>query len=116
MAAAAERGEQLAGGLRSGLGSHPMVGDIRGMGLLVGVELVADRESKAPFPRAARMVERVKQACRERGLLVYTSTGCADGVDGDIVLLGPPLTVSADEVDVVVERLAAALESHQPGS
>ncbi|HEY7703866.1 MAG TPA: aminotransferase class III-fold pyridoxal phosphate-dependent enzyme [Acidimicrobiia bacterium] len=109
--AAAERGGQLLAALRSSVGGHRAVGDVRGLGLLAAVELVSDRESKAPFPRAERVVEQVKGACRESGLLVYTSTGCVDGVDGDIVLLGPPLTVSEDEVGMIVERLAGALGS-----
>jgi adenosylmethionine-8-amino-7-oxononanoate aminotransferase len=109
--ASATRGEQLLAALRSAADTMPMVGDIRGKGLLVGVELVADRASRASFPRAERMVERVKRSCRGNGLLVYTSTGGADGVDGDVVLLGPPLTVSPGEVELVVERLAKSLAS-----
>ena len=64
---------------------HRAVGDIRGRGLLVGVELVADRESRRPFARAARLTEAVVEAARERGVLLYSSTGQANGVDGDLI-------------------------------
>jgi adenosylmethionine-8-amino-7-oxononanoate aminotransferase len=54
------------------------------------------------------MVERVVAAARRRGLLVYSSKGCADGVAGDVVLLGPPLIITPEEIELVAERLAAA--------
>jgi adenosylmethionine-8-amino-7-oxononanoate aminotransferase len=107
--AARERGTQLAEALRSALGDHPHVGDVRGLGLLRGVELVADRGTRAPFPRAERVVEQVVAAARRRGVLLYSSTGCADGTDGDLVLLGPPLVITAAEVDEVVDGVAAAV-------
>jgi adenosylmethionine-8-amino-7-oxononanoate aminotransferase len=106
--AAAAMGPILLEALQAGLGAEPMVGDIRGRGLLVGVELVADRESRRPFPPGDRMVERVVAAARRRGLLVYSSKGCADGVAGDVVLLGPPLIITPEEIELVAERLAAA--------
>ncbi len=85
------------------------MGDVRGLGLLRGVELVADRGTRAPFPRADRVVEQVVVAARRRGVLLYSSTGCADGTDGDLVLLGPPLVITATEVDEVVDGLVAAV-------
>ena len=82
---------------------------MRGRGLLIGVELVADRSTKAPFPRSARVAERVVQAAKDVGLLVYPSTGCADGVDGDLFLVGPPLTVTDEQLDAIVDRTLTAL-------
>jgi adenosylmethionine-8-amino-7-oxononanoate aminotransferase len=114
VAAAAAQGGRLLAGLRSRLAGHPAVGDVRGLGLLVGVELVADRATRAPFPRAARVAERVDAAARDLGLLLYPSSGCADGNDGDLVLLGPPLVVSAAEVDELVELTAAAIARALP--
>ncbi len=108
--AAELQGRRLLAGLAARLGDHPCVGDVRGLGLLVAVELVADRATKAPFPRARRVTEQVVATARRHGLLVYWSTGCADGTDGDLVLLGPPLVVSDAEVDELVERTAAAVE------
>ncbi|GAB4066742.1 aspartate aminotransferase family protein [Angustibacter speluncae] len=107
--ASAERGAQLGEALAAALGDHPHVGDVRGLGLLRGVELVADRGTRAPFARADRVVEQVVAAARRRGVLLYSSTGCADGTDGDLVLLGPPLVITPTEVDEVVDGLAAAV-------
>ena len=78
---------------------------------MIGVELVSDRASKAPFPRADQVTERVVAAARERGLLLYSSTGHVDGRDGDLIMLGPPLVISDEECDLVVERTAAAVGS-----
>lgn len=107
--AAAARGRQLLDALTASLGDHPHVGDVRGIGLLVAVELVADRATKRPFPRSAGMAERATAAAKHRGLLVYPSAGCADGVDSDLLLLGPPLVIDEAEVDLVVSRLTGAL-------
>ena len=93
---------------------HPAAGDIRGLGLMVAVELVADRGTKAPFPRAARVTERAVAAALDRGLLLYSSTGCVDGTEGDLVMLGPPLVVTDAEVDELVELTAQAVEAAVP--
>jgi len=111
VAASAAKGEHLRSLLTASLGDHPAVGDIRGRGLLVGLELVADRESRDPFPRAARVTERVVDAARDRGLLVYSGTGVANGVDGDTILLGPPFVVTDAELQRIAGALAAAVEA-----
>jgi hypothetical protein len=85
------------------------VGGIRGIGLFACVELVEDRGTKAPFARSEHVAEQAVSAAKESGLLVYPSTGNADGTDGDYLLLGPPLTVNDDEVDLIVDRLQASL-------
>lgn len=103
------RGDLLMGGLRSSLAGIGAVGDVRGQGLLIGIELVQDRDSKEPWPRSADIAAKVGRLARDRGLLVYPSTGCADGVNGDSILLGPPFTISESEVDLVVDRLAKAI-------
>ena len=112
--AAETQGKRLRAGLEARLGGHPAAGDIRGLGLLVAVELVADRAGTTPFPRERRVAERVVAAARDRGLLLYWSTGCADGSDGDLVMLGPPLVVSDAEVDEMVDLTAAAVEATVP--
>jgi adenosylmethionine-8-amino-7-oxononanoate aminotransferase len=109
--AAETQGKRLRAGLEARLGGHPAAGDIRGLGLMVAVELVADRSTRAPFPRARRVTERAVAAARDTGLLLYSSTGCVDGVDGDLVMLGPPLVVTDAEVDEMVELTATAVES-----
>ncbi|HEX5741466.1 MAG TPA: aminotransferase class III-fold pyridoxal phosphate-dependent enzyme [Pilimelia sp.] len=108
--ASARQGAALTAMLRAALGSHPCVGDIRGRGLLVGVELVADRGTKAPFPRSARVAEHLVRQAAAEGLLVYPGTGCADGTDGDLILLGPPLSVSDAQLTEMVARLRAAFD------
>ncbi|MEX2623685.1 MAG: aminotransferase class III-fold pyridoxal phosphate-dependent enzyme [Acidimicrobiia bacterium] len=107
--AATRQGEKLRAGLVAALSDHHHVGDIRGIGLLLAVELVSDRATKTAFDRADRVTERVIEAAREVGLLLYPVPGGADGVNGDAVLLGPPLTISDEEVGQAVDRLASSL-------
>jgi adenosylmethionine-8-amino-7-oxononanoate aminotransferase len=109
--ASARKGEVLRSLASTALGNHAAVGDIRGRGLMVGLELVADRETRAPFPRAAKMSEAVVRAARDRGLLVYSGTGNANGVDGDTILLGPPFIVTDGEMARIVAVLAEAIEA-----
>lgn len=111
VAASASKGERLISGLRARLGDHPIVGDIRGRGLLIGLELVADRDSREPFPRSARVTEAVVGAARDRGLLVYSGTGNADGVNGDTILLGPPFIIADAEIEQVIEILGQAIDA-----
>ena len=108
--ASATKGERLRTLLTSAMGDHPAVGEIRGRGLMVGLELVADRETRAPFPRAAKITEAVVRGARERGVLVYSGTGNANGVDGDTILLGPPFVVTDAELVSIVDALADAIE------
>jgi adenosylmethionine-8-amino-7-oxononanoate aminotransferase len=114
VAAAETQGKRLRAGLEERLGGHRAVGDVRGLGLMLAVELVADRATRAPFPREERVTERVVAAAHERGLLVYSSTGCADGRDGDLIMLGPPLVIGDAEVDEVVALLGAAVDEVVP--
>ena len=105
------RGEQLRMRLNDEFAQHLHVGDIRGRGLFVGVELVADRDSKAPLPPEFKTHARVKQCAMEHGLLVYPMGGTIDGHRGDHVLLAPPFITSADEVEMIVERLVASINA-----
>jgi adenosylmethionine-8-amino-7-oxononanoate aminotransferase len=92
-------------------GRHRYVGDVRGRGLLMAIELVADRETKMPFDSALRMSARIKAEAFERRLLVYPGSGTVDGRQGDHVLLAPPYIVTDAEVDVIVERLGEAVDA-----
>ncbi len=105
-----ERGAQLMAALRERLGAHAHVGDIRGRGLLVGVELVRERAGKAPFDPARRLHARIKARAFANGLLVYPMGGTIDGQRGDHVLIAPPFIVSAAEVNEIVERLARSID------
>lgn len=107
--ASIEQGERLLSGLRTAIGDHPRVGDIRGLGLLVAVELVSDRATRAPFDRSEAVTRRLLDACLENGLIVYPASRGADGVNGDAVLFGPPLTISTPELDTLVDRFTDAL-------
>ena len=105
------QGAALAAALQERFGNHAHVGDIRGRGLFLGLELVADRASRRPFDAARELHARVKRAAMAHGLLCYPSGGCADGVSGDHVLLAPPFIVSADEVAEIVARLGRAVDA-----
>lgn len=103
-------GQKLLDHLQAALEPNEFVGDVRGMGLLICVDLVQDRGSRKPFPRPERVTEQVLARAMELGLLLYPSTGTVDGTDGDLLLIGPPLTILDDEADLIVDRLTAALE------
>jgi adenosylmethionine-8-amino-7-oxononanoate aminotransferase len=76
---------------------------------MIGIELVADGETREPYAREDRVAERVVAAAREAGLLLYSSTGCADGRRGDLVMLGPPFVITEDEMTEAVEKTAGAI-------
>jgi adenosylmethionine-8-amino-7-oxononanoate aminotransferase len=109
--ASRQKGERLADLLHERLAPHPNLGEIRGRGLMIGLELVADRETRAPFPRAARVTERVVRAARDEGVLVYSGTGNANGIDGDTILLGPPFVVTGAELERIAEVVAGSIEA-----
>jgi adenosylmethionine-8-amino-7-oxononanoate aminotransferase len=109
LAAVRRRGAELRAALDARFGQHPHVGDIRGAGLFLALELVADRQTKAPFPRSARVSETVKAAALDAGMVCYPSSGAADGVSGDHVLLAPPYIVTGEQVTEIVERLDRAI-------
>jgi hypothetical protein len=115
VARAARRGFYLEAQLCAALGNHPNVGEIRGRGLFYGIELVADRESKRPFPADQHLAWRIWEAAFARGLIIYYSQGCADGKNGDLLLVGPPLIVTESQIDALVEMLAAAIADVLPG-
>jgi adenosylmethionine-8-amino-7-oxononanoate aminotransferase len=109
--ASAAKGERLRGLLDARLADHPNVGEIRGRGLMVGLELVADRSTREPFPRSQHLSEAVLRAARTDGLLLYSGTGLANGVDGDSILLGPPFVVTDDELVTIADGLASSIEA-----
>lgn len=104
-------GDQLQAGLDEALGQSPHVGDIRGSGLLRGIEIVSDRDTKQPFDPALRIHARIKKEAMQRGLMCYPMGGTIDGKTGDHVLLAPPYIIKPDQIDAIVERLAAAINS-----
>lgn len=105
----AASGRTLHALLADAIGGLDHVGDVRGRGLFAGIELVADRATKKPFPRRERAAERVTATAKELGLLVYPSTGCVDGINGDVIMLGPPFIATDAELETIVTRLATAI-------
>jgi adenosylmethionine-8-amino-7-oxononanoate aminotransferase len=108
--ASASKGDRLKALVTERLGSHPNVGEIRGRGLLVGLELVADRATRRPFPRAAHLIEGVMACARADGVLLYHGTGNADGTNGDTVLLGPPFVITDGEMVRLADTIALAVD------
>ncbi len=105
---ARERGQQLRKGLTRIAAKHSTVGDIRGRGLLLAVELVQDRETKTSFPAEFPPTEHIRICGLENGLIIY-SRCTANGANGDWFLVSPPLTISADECDDLLRRLEATI-------
>jgi 4-aminobutyrate aminotransferase-like enzyme len=88
---------------------HPMIGDVRGIGLMLGVELVADRPTKRPFPPEWKVSQLVGHAALDRGLVCYPLMGTVDGIEGDHMLFTPPLTITTDQIDELIEIYDEAL-------
>ena len=92
-----------------GLRELESVGDVRGIGLLWGVEFVSDKRSKKPFAPELNFAGRVGQAAMKRGLMLYPMQGCVDGVAGDHLLIAPPAVISEEQIRWAVEQLRAAV-------
>ena len=105
----AATGAKLGDMLREQIGTHPNVGDIRGRGLFWGIELVQDRATKQPFPLKDGLARRLWNRAFDMGLVIYYSTGCADGKAGDVIMLGPPLIINEAQIEEMVEILRGAL-------
>lgn len=93
-----------------GLSGMDVVGDVRGKGLLWGVEFVAEKRSKFPFPAELNFAGRVGQAAVKRGVLVYPMQGCVDGTSGDHILIAPPAVITADEIAWATAQLRESIE------
>jgi adenosylmethionine-8-amino-7-oxononanoate aminotransferase len=91
------------------LRNEKSVGDVRGIGLLWGIEFVADKKTKRPFPREQSFSARVGAGAFKRGLLVYPMQGSVDGISGDHLLLAPPAVITPDQIVWAVEQLAVSI-------
>lgn len=107
---AARVGAYLGQKLQHTFSEHPQVGDVRGRGLFWALELVQDRETLAPFPAARKLAPALHKAAFDLGLIVYYSQGVADGKNGDLIMLGPPLIITEAQVDEMVGILATAVK------
>jgi adenosylmethionine-8-amino-7-oxononanoate aminotransferase len=112
-----DRVDSLARQLRESLSpleKHPHVGEVRGLGLLLGIEFVKDKATREPFPKEANVAEEIRQAALKKDVLTYPSQGCVDGVRGDHVLLAPPFIISAEECWQIARALQFALAQTFP--
>ena len=91
------------------LDKHPMIGDVRGMGLILGFELVKDKQTKEPFEVSEKIGKRLRDILLERGLSVVTSGGSIDGVTGDSLQLSPPFIITRNDVDEMIAIIDAGL-------
>lgn len=106
-----ERGDQLKGALRSQFGQHPHIGDIRGRGLFLGLELVENRDSQQAFAAERQINKHIRKAAFEAGLICYPMGGTIDGKNGDHILLAPPFIMSESQIDEVVGKLDSAISA-----
>ena len=100
-------GTLLSARLRELLSGHPNVGDIRGRGLFWGIELVADKATKKPFPAKAGVAFNMAMAgLREPYCIaVYPSSGTVDGIEGDHIIISPPYNTTASEIEDITDRV-----------
>lgn len=103
------RGEQALTGLTAMMDRHPIMGDVRGKGMMFGFEFVQDRSTRQPFPPEMHVTSRFDQAAFQHGLVVYPCSGCIDGVLGDMTLMAPPLNATQAEMDEILTILDLSL-------
>jgi len=103
------QGATLSAALHDRFGQHPHVGDIRGRGLFMGLELVEDRETKAPLDPARGTAAKIKKAAFEAGLICYPMAGTIDGKRGDHILLAPPFIIEDAQIGELADKLAGAV-------
>ena len=108
-----ERCARMGGALQAKLAALknlPSVGDVRGIGLLAGIEFVADKKTKEPFARRLKFAETFVASALDAGLVVWPNVGQADGENGDLAMIAPPFTIGEGEIDEIVSRFKTALE------
>jgi adenosylmethionine-8-amino-7-oxononanoate aminotransferase len=105
------QGAKLKAALEDRFGTHPHIGDIRGRGLFLGMEFVADRATKTPFDPAEARHRAFKAAAFEAGLICYPMGGTIDGRHGDHVVLAPPFIISDDQIGEMCDKLDLAVQS-----
>ncbi|MEZ4593848.1 MAG: aspartate aminotransferase family protein [Chloroflexota bacterium] len=108
-------GGKLGQMLEDALAHHPNVGEVRGRGLFWGVELVQDKATKEPFPASRHLAWDIWQRAFDKGLIVYYSQGCADGQNGDVIMLGPPLIVNEAQLAEMTRLVTEAIWEELPG-
>ena len=104
------QGRKLMTELQARFAEHPHIGEIRGRGLFLGMEFVADRKTKAPFAPEEGRNKRLKAAAFEAGLICYPMGGTIDGHRGDHVLIAPPFIISDDQIGELCDKLESAVK------
>ncbi|WP_300457190.1 aminotransferase class III-fold pyridoxal phosphate-dependent enzyme [Desulfobacula sp.] len=92
------------------LKSHPLVGDIRGIGLMRGIEFVEDKKTRKPLDSTYAFSARLSAECLKQGMFIEYSGGCNRGQSGDMIMFGPPFIITEAQIDAAVEILGHALE------
>jgi adenosylmethionine-8-amino-7-oxononanoate aminotransferase len=110
IARAASAGKELCAALEP-LKTMPIVGDVRGLGLLLGIEFIRDAKTREPFPAEIDIAGKIYDAALARGVLTYPIQGCVDGARGDHILLAPPFVISSEEIRLLASRLSEAIEA-----
>lgn len=110
----AEKGPQFMSQLKEALQAHPNVGNIRGRGYFIGIEFVANKNSRQALDPSLRTHARLKKAAFKNGLMIYPMGGTIDGLHGDHILLAPPFIASNDELTEIVERLSSTVHEELP--
>ena len=108
------RGRELRTDLRQTLGEHPFVGDVRGRGLFIGIEFVADKVTKKPFDPDLKIHKKIQETAMDHGLLCYGMGGTVDGKSGDHVLIAPPYTINSEHQQELVEKFTTAVTAALP--
>jgi adenosylmethionine-8-amino-7-oxononanoate aminotransferase len=109
----ARLGEYLHKRAREKLQYHPSVGDIRGKGMLMGVELVKNKETKEPYDPALLASSRVHRLAMEKGCMVFPTTGVVNGVSGDEIIIAPPYIITESEIDTALDMVDEALNEFE---
>ena len=106
-----KKGQILVHKLKKVFDNHPNIGDIRGRGLFIGIEIVENRKSKNPFDHSLNIAGKIKNNAFSEGLICYPAQGTIDGKSGDHVLIAPPFIISEEEINILVERLSLAIQN-----
>jgi adenosylmethionine-8-amino-7-oxononanoate aminotransferase len=106
----ADRGNRFMAELQSALSGIEAVGDVRGRGYFIGIEFVANRETKSPFPAALKLHQRIREATFANGLICYPCNGNVDGISGDTVILAPPYNASDAELSEILEKFVTSIK------
>jgi adenosylmethionine-8-amino-7-oxononanoate aminotransferase len=107
------RGEQLLTGLKKLMDEHPIIGDVRGKGLMVGFEFVKERHTRETYPPNLKVSALFEKAALNNGLVTYPCTGSLDGVMGDMILLAPPLIITSAQVEEMLQKIDQSIKENE---